>query len=176
MIDKNRDFFQYNSGDLVYKISPLTGQLRTSSRKVAIKYVGPLAVYKIIDPQNSKTLVQLALENISSHCCTKWHHCVSEPSKLSIEGCKKWGSPIKLLVPVSLFKIANSHYACICKQMSNVLWGFKMIWFPYNSFVKVGWIQANPKLQGAWFILAFYKEKSINPRCNFMDWFQHPCL
>ena len=44
--------FQYNSGDLVYIISPLTSQLRTASRKVAIRYVGPLAIYKIVDPQN----------------------------------------------------------------------------------------------------------------------------
>ena len=36
----------------MYIISPLTSQLRTASRKVAIKYVGPLAVYKIIDPHN----------------------------------------------------------------------------------------------------------------------------
>ena len=36
----------------MYIISPLTGQLRTASRKVAIKDVGPLAVYKIIDPHN----------------------------------------------------------------------------------------------------------------------------
>ena len=43
------DYFQYNSGDLVYKISPLTSQLRTATRKVAIKYIGPLVVYKIID-------------------------------------------------------------------------------------------------------------------------------
>ena len=49
MITKDRNFFQYNSGDLVYIISLPTSQLRTSSRKVAIKYVGPLVVYKIID-------------------------------------------------------------------------------------------------------------------------------
>ena len=52
LINKDRDFFQYNSRDLVYIISPLTSQLRTPSRKIAIKYVGPLAVYKIIDPHN----------------------------------------------------------------------------------------------------------------------------
>ena len=52
MINKDRNSFQYNSGDLVYIISPLTNQLRTSSRKVAIKYMGPLVVYKIIDPHN----------------------------------------------------------------------------------------------------------------------------
>ena len=50
LINKDRDFFQYNSGDLVYIISPLTHQLRTNSRKVAIMYIGPLAVYKIVDP------------------------------------------------------------------------------------------------------------------------------
>ena len=44
--------FQYNSGDLVYIISPLTSQLQMASRKVSIKYVGPLAVYKIVDLHN----------------------------------------------------------------------------------------------------------------------------
>ena len=36
----------------MYIISPLTSQLRTASRKFAIKYVGPLTVYKILDPPN----------------------------------------------------------------------------------------------------------------------------
>ena len=52
MINKDRAFFQYNSADLVYIISPLTGQLCTTSRKVMIKYVGPVVIYKIIDPHN----------------------------------------------------------------------------------------------------------------------------
>ena len=50
LINKDREYFQYNSGDLVYLISPLTTQLRTSSRKVVIKYVGPLVIYKIVAP------------------------------------------------------------------------------------------------------------------------------
>ena len=50
LINKDREYFQYNPGDLVYLISPLTTQLRTNSRKVSIKYVGPLVIYKIIDP------------------------------------------------------------------------------------------------------------------------------
>ena len=50
VINKDRNYFQYNGGDLVYIISPLTSQLRTSSRKVAIKCIGPLIIYKIIDP------------------------------------------------------------------------------------------------------------------------------
>ena len=52
LINKDSDDFQYNSSDLVYIISPLTSQLRTASRKVSIKYVGPLAIYKIVDPYN----------------------------------------------------------------------------------------------------------------------------
>ena len=52
LLNKDREYFQYNSGDLVYLISPLTSQLRTASRKVMIKYVGPLVVYKIIDLYN----------------------------------------------------------------------------------------------------------------------------
>ena len=49
-INKDNNFFQYNSGDLVYLILPLTSQLWTSSRKVAIQYVGSVVIYKIIDP------------------------------------------------------------------------------------------------------------------------------
>ena len=52
MISKDRENFQYKGRDLVYIISPLTSQLRTNSRKIAIKYVGPVAVYKIVDPHN----------------------------------------------------------------------------------------------------------------------------
>ena len=52
IIDKDRGTFQYKGGDLVYIISPLTSQLCTVSCKVATKYVGPVVVYKIIDPYN----------------------------------------------------------------------------------------------------------------------------
>ena len=52
MINKDRENFQYKEGDLVYIISPLTSQLRTASWKVAIKYVDPVVVYKVIDPHN----------------------------------------------------------------------------------------------------------------------------
>ena len=52
MINKDRAFFQYNSGDLVYTISLLTSQLHTASQKIAIKYARPVVIYKIIDPHN----------------------------------------------------------------------------------------------------------------------------
>ena len=52
MTNKNHDSFQHKSGDLVYINSPLTSQLRTASRKVAIKYVGLLVIYKMVDPHN----------------------------------------------------------------------------------------------------------------------------
>ena len=52
LINKHREYFQYNPGDLVYLISPSTIQLRTNSRKVSIKNVGLLVIYKIIDPHN----------------------------------------------------------------------------------------------------------------------------
>ena len=41
MINKDRENLQYRGGDLVYIISPLTSQLRTSW-KIAIKYVCPI--------------------------------------------------------------------------------------------------------------------------------------
>ena len=52
MINKDRENFQYKGGDLAYIISPLNSQVRTVSQKLAIKYVGPVVVYKIIDPNN----------------------------------------------------------------------------------------------------------------------------
>ena len=52
MIIKDRENFQYKGGDLVYIILPLTSQLRTNSWKIAVKYVGPVVIYKIIDPHN----------------------------------------------------------------------------------------------------------------------------
>ena len=51
MINKDRPFFQYKSRDLVYINLPLTSQLGTASQKL-IKYVGPVGIYKIIDPHN----------------------------------------------------------------------------------------------------------------------------
>ena len=52
MITKDRENFQYRGRDLVYIISPLTSQLRTALWKISIKYVGPVVVYKIMDPHN----------------------------------------------------------------------------------------------------------------------------
>ena len=52
MINKDGTFFQYISTDLVYIISPLTSQLHTTSCKLGIKYVGPVVIYKVIDPHN----------------------------------------------------------------------------------------------------------------------------
>ena len=51
-MNNNRYFFQCNSGDLLYIISPLTSQMCTASRKVMIKYAGPVVIYKIINPHN----------------------------------------------------------------------------------------------------------------------------
>ena len=52
LLNKDREYFQYISRDLVYLISLLTSQLRTASRKIMVKYVGPLVIYKIIDLHN----------------------------------------------------------------------------------------------------------------------------
>ena len=52
MINNDSENFQYKGGDLIYIISPLTSQLRTNSQKKAVKYVGSVVVYKIVDPHN----------------------------------------------------------------------------------------------------------------------------
>ena len=69
MINNNRENFQYQGGDLVYIISPLTSQLRTNSRKISVKYIGPVVNYKIIDPHNYllMTLDGVMLRGIFKH-------------------------------------------------------------------------------------------------------------
>ena len=69
MINKDRAFFQYNSRDLVYIISLLTSQFHTASQKVTIKYVGPVAIYKIIDCHNYllKTLDGRVMRGLFEH-------------------------------------------------------------------------------------------------------------
>ena len=69
MINKDRENFQYKGRDLVYIISRLTSQLRTNSQKIAVKYVGPVVVYKIIDPHNYllMTLDGIILKGIFEH-------------------------------------------------------------------------------------------------------------
>ena len=52
MTNKDMENCQYKGGDLVYIISLLTSQLRTNSRKIAIKYVGLIVIYKIVDLHN----------------------------------------------------------------------------------------------------------------------------
>ena len=69
MINQNRENFQYKGGDLVYILSPLTSQLRTNSQKIAVKYVGPVVIYKTIDPHNYllMTLDGIMLRGIFEH-------------------------------------------------------------------------------------------------------------
>ena len=69
MINKNREIFQYRGGDLVYIISSLTSQLRTNSQKIAVKYMGPVVVYKIIDPHNYLLMILdgIILKGIFEH-------------------------------------------------------------------------------------------------------------
>ena len=52
MVNNDRAYFHYKSRDLVFTISPLTSQLCTALHKVSIKYVGPVVIYKVIDPHN----------------------------------------------------------------------------------------------------------------------------
>ena len=68
-INKNRENFQYREGDLVYIISPLTSQLRTYSQKIAVQYVGPVVIYKIVGPHNYllMTLDGIILKGIFEH-------------------------------------------------------------------------------------------------------------
>ena len=52
MLNNDRSWLHYNSEDKVYIIQPFINLLHTASRKVAIKYVGLVVIYKIIDFHN----------------------------------------------------------------------------------------------------------------------------
>ena len=69
MINKDRENFQYKGGDLVYIISPLRSQLRTNSWKIAVKYVVPVVVYKIVDHHNYLLMILngIILKGIFEH-------------------------------------------------------------------------------------------------------------
>ena len=95
----------------------------------------------------TKTLVQLALKTspatVAPNGITVYMNLPS--SVLKVVRNEEASSSCWCQNP--FFTMTNSHYACICKQMSNVLMNFKMVWFPHDSFVQAGWVQANPKLQ-----------------------------
>ena len=69
MINKNRENFQYRGGDLVYIISPLTSQLRTNSQNIAVKYICPVVIYKIVDTHNYLLMILdgIILKGIFEH-------------------------------------------------------------------------------------------------------------
>ena len=69
MINKDRENFQYKGRDLVNIISSLTSQLRTNSQKIAVKYVGPVVIYKTVDPHKYllMTLDRIILKGIFEH-------------------------------------------------------------------------------------------------------------
>ena len=69
MVNKDRENFQYRGGDLVYIILPLTSQLRANSGKIAVKYVGPVVIYKIVDLHHYllMTLDGIILKGIFEH-------------------------------------------------------------------------------------------------------------
>ena len=52
MINKNRVFFQYNSGDLVLYNFTTHKPITHNIKKGKTKYVGPVVIYKIIGPHN----------------------------------------------------------------------------------------------------------------------------
>ena len=53
MINKKQDVFQCNSGNFsLYNFTTHKVHCAQLPRKVMIKYVGPVVIYKIIDPHN----------------------------------------------------------------------------------------------------------------------------
>ena len=72
--------------------------------------------------------------------------------------------------------ITHRHDTGISKQISNVLWCFKVVWFPNYCFVYIGRVPADPKFQIAKLILPLNKHKTDNPWGGLMYWLQISCF
>ena len=101
MMNKDTAFFQYISRDLVY-IFPLTNQLCTASRKVMIKYVGPVVKYKIIDPHNYllMTLDGNVLRGLCKH--ERLKSAISRTSKGNVNNLSELKQVINVGLTMSL--------------------------------------------------------------------------
>ena len=69
MINKDRENFQYRGGDLAYIVSPLMVQLGANSQKIAVKYVDPVVICRMVDPHSCllMTLDGIMLRGIFEH-------------------------------------------------------------------------------------------------------------
>ena len=50
LINKDRQHYGFTVGQIVYMYNPSGSQLQTGSRKIQCHFVGPLAIYKCISP------------------------------------------------------------------------------------------------------------------------------
>ena len=50
LMNKDRQHYGFTVGQIVYMYNPSGSQLQTSSRKIQCHFVGPLAIYKCISP------------------------------------------------------------------------------------------------------------------------------
>ena len=115
MINQNRENFQYRGGDLVYIISPLTSQLRTNSQKIAVKYVGPVVIYKIIDPHNYllMTIDRIMLRGIFKH----------KPLKPTIVGTNQSNvQNLAELKQIMNTELKLDQYSSCFNKMDKILW------------------------------------------------------
>ena len=124
----------------------------------------------------TKTLVQLALENLTSSSGSKGHHCVSIMAKICIKCCQEWWRIIQFLMPISFSTITNCYYTSIHNQVSYVIWHLEMIGFMYYSFVHVCGGNTYEQFQIVWLVFALDQDKAIYPWSYFCDWFEYTCL
>ena len=50
MQNKDKEFHGYTVGQIVYMYHPWGSLLQTASKKIKCKFVGPLAIYKCVSP------------------------------------------------------------------------------------------------------------------------------
>ena len=50
MVNRNRTYHSYEVGQIVYMYQPTGSVVQTGSRKIACYFVGPLIIYKAIEP------------------------------------------------------------------------------------------------------------------------------
>ena len=69
--------------------------------------------------------------------------------------------------------ITHCNYACLCKQIGNIFWCFKVIWLMHYSFIQIGRIQTYYQLEISKLIFPFHKNKTVDPRSSLVNRLQH---
>ena len=90
-----------------------------------------------------------------------------------------WSRMMKLHLAddtITFSAITNNNNTGVCKQLGYIFWGFKVIWFLHNCFIKIGWFKAYSQLKISLLIFPLNLYKAVDPRSCLVHRLQNSCL